>query len=89
MPVDTKRDEVTAFQLLVNRHLWKERGPKPSEDDAFARLGVVELHQDARRRARGREVLSRDRVEIRGGIAHDETGACKVLDRDAAVSREA
>src|SRR2546430_17600204 len=88
MPLHAQRDEVTASQLVVDRHLRQEGRAEPGKDDALARFGVVELHQDARRGAGGREVRDGDRVEVSAWITHDQPRAREVLDADAAASGE-
>src|SRR5438309_11114071 len=88
MPLNAQCDELTASQLVVDGHLRQEGRAEPGEDDALARFGVVELHQDARRGAGGREVRDGDRVEVRAWITHDQPRAREVLDADAPASGE-
>ena len=88
MPLHAQRNEVTASQLIVDRHLRQECRAESGEDHPFAGLGVVQLHEDARRRARVGEVPRRDGMKICARIAHHETGAGELLDRHASVRGE-
>ncbi len=87
-PLDAQGDEVATAQLFVDGHLRQERRAQPGQNDALARFGVVQLHQDARRGAGRSEIRNGDRVEVGGRISHDETRARQFLDGDTAAPRE-